>query len=116
MLRRQHSIDPVIAGSVADVAATGRPHLFELTLESAGDYSLTPPARGLLGRLRPRSVMTLPLGPPGRRLGALLVGTADSRKRAFDSNDLAYFNALSPACPFRRLACILGSEPNPESG
>ena len=95
MLRRQHSIDPVIAGSVADVVATGRPHLFELTLESAGDYSLTPPARGLLGRLRPRSVMTLPLGPPGRRLGALLVGTADSRKRAFDSNDLAYFNALS---------------------
>ena len=93
-LRRQHSSDQGIDGSVADVAATGRPHLFEFTLESADEYSLTPPAREL-GRLRPRSVMTLPLGPPGRRLGALLVGTADSRERTFDSNDLAYFNALS---------------------
>ncbi len=95
MLRREHSVDKGIAGSIADVAATGRPHLFALTPESANEYSLTPPARGLIGQLRPRSVMTLPLGPPGRRLGALLIGTSDSKVRAFDADDLAYFDVLS---------------------
>jgi serine/threonine-protein kinase RsbW len=95
LLRREHSIDQGIAGSVADVAATGRPHLFELSPGSGDEYSLTPPALGLLGRLRPRSVMTLPLGPPGRRLGALLVGMSDSRERAFGSDDLAYFDVLA---------------------
>ena len=94
-LRRQHSMEKGIVGSVANVAATGRPHLFELSPASADEYSLTPAARGGLGRLRPRSVMTLPLGPPGRRLGALLVGTSDSRTHAFDADDLAYFDVLS---------------------
>lgn len=94
-LRRQHAVGREIVGSVADVAATGRPHLFELTPGSADEYSVRPPAREAFGRLRPRSVMTLPLGPPGRRIGALLVGTSDSSERAFDTDDLAYFDALT---------------------